>query len=250
MTVQGQNFQSGDIKKNEKEKYTILLSGASFGVPANGWFEIGCRSLAAKPINRAVGAEAIADAANHMVGDTLYTKEELEDIDAFVLMHVHDRDVFEGSQLKENYLDYKVPFDRSNYAAAYDYVIKRYITECYNLKFDKNSKYYNTASGKPAIIILCTHWHDAREIYNPAVRKLGQKWGFPVVEFDKYTGFSKEQLHPVTGTQYSILYTDDNTEEINGQTFGWHPLQGEDQYIQQRMGAIFAELMRKVLPLR
>ena len=71
-------------------------------------------------------------------------------------MHVHDEDVASENGLKENYKDYRTPFDRSNYAAAYDYVIKHYITDCYNLKFDKKSKYYNTPSGKPAIIVLCT----------------------------------------------------------------------------------------------
>ena len=29
--------------------------------------------------------------------------------------------------------------------------------------------------------------------------------GFPVVEFDRYIGFSKNQKHPVTGKQYSLI---------------------------------------------
>lgn len=232
-----------------KDNYKILLTGASFASSNNGWFELGCKKLNATPINRAVPGEAIADAANKMANNTLYSKKELEDIDAFVIMHVHDKDVSSESGLMQDYTDYKTPFDRSNYAAAYDYVIKRYITECYNLKFDKNSKYYNTPSGKPVVIILCTHWHDARTVYNPAVRKLAAKWGFPVIEFDKYIGFSKDTLHPVTGKQYSIIYSHNN-ETIDGVEFGWHPYVGEDQYIQQRMGAIFTDLMKKVLPLK
>ncbi len=233
----------------EKNKYTILLTGASFASSNNGWFELACKTLDVTPINKAIGGEAIADAANKMAADTLYTKQQLEDIDAFVIMHVHDEDVASENGLKENYKDYKTPFDRSNYAAAYDYVIKHYITDCYNLKFDKNSKYYNTPSGKPAIIVLCTHWHDARIIYNSAIRKLAAKWGFPVVEFDKYIGFSKNHLHPVTGKQYSILYAHNN-EIVNGVEYGWHPYNGEDKYIQQRMAAIFTDLMKKVLPLK
>lgn len=233
----------------EKNKYTILLTGASFASSNNGWFELACRTLDATPINKAIGGEAIADAANKIAADTLYTKQQLEDIDAFVIMHVHDEDVASENGLKENYKDYKTPFDRSNYAAAYDYVIKHYITDCYNLKFDKNSKYYNTPSGKPAIIILCTHWHDARIIYNSAIRKLAERWGFPVVEFDKYIGFSKNHLHPLTGKQYSILYAHNN-EIVNGVEYGWHPYNGEDKYIQQRMAAIFTDLMKKVLPLK
>ncbi len=77
---------------------------------------------------------------------------------------------------------------------------------------------------------------------------MAKKWGFPVVEFDKYIGFSKDRLHPVTKAQYSIIYSHNN-ETIKGEEFGWHPLNGQYQYIQQHMGAIFVDLMRKVLPL-
>lgn len=164
-------------------------------------------------------------------------------------MHVLDKNVADTVGLKKNYTDYTVPFDRSNYAAAYDYMIKRYITECYNLKFDKNSKYYNTPAGKPVVIVFSTHWHDVRVTYNQAIRLLGERWGFPVIEFDKYIGFSKDSLHPVTGKQYSIIYSHNN-EKVNGEEFGWHPYNGEKEYIQQRMAAIFVDLMKKVLPLK
>ncbi|MDR1502643.1 MAG: DUF5040 domain-containing protein [Prevotella sp.] len=46
-----------------------------------------------------------------------------------------------------------------------------------------------------------------------------------------------------------MLYAHNN-ETINGEEFGWHPYEGQDKYIQQRMAAIFAELMEKVLPLK
>lgn len=233
----------------EDKKYNILLTGASFASSNNGWFELGCKYLDANPINKAIPGEAIADAANHLIKGEFYTNKELENIDAFVIMQVHDKDVAGRFGLKEKYQDYPIPFDRSNYAAGYDYVIKRYISDCYNLKFDKDSKYYNTKSGKPAIIVLCTHWHDARTIYNPAIRVLAARWGFPLVEFDKYIGFSKDSLHPVTGSQYSLIYSRD-TEKVNGEEFGWHPADGQDKYIQQRMAAIFAQLMRTVLPLK
>lgn len=233
-----------------QHKYKLLLTGASFASDENGWFEVGCRQLNATPMNKAVGAEAIADAANKMAKGEMYTKSELEDIDAFIIMHVHNRDVFENSKIKTDLGDYEIPFDRSNYAAAYDYVIKKYLTDCYNLKFDKDSKYYNTIGGKPAIIVLSTHWHDSRPVYNISVRLLAQKWGFPIIEFDKYIGFSKNVLHPVTKTQTSIIFTDNNTEEIEGETFGWHQLRGEGQYIQRKMAATFVEEMKKVLPIK
>ena len=231
-------------------KYTFLLTGASFASPNNGWFEMGCDLAGARPVNRAIGGEAIADAANRMAAGTLYSHDELETIDALVIMQVHDKDVFDESQLKPKYTDYATPFDRSNYAAAYDYVIKRYLTECYNLKFDENSQYYNTPYGKPAVVVLCTNWHDGRVTFNSSIRKLADKWGFPVVEFDKFIGFSKNALHPVTGEQMSLLYTNGNTQVIDGVVYGWHPETGKDAYIQRRMAAIFADTMRKIFPVK
>ena len=70
-------------------EYKILLTGASFASPQNGWFEIGCRKLNAEAINRAIGGEAIANTANRMANGTLYSKEELENIDALVIMKYH-----------------------------------------------------------------------------------------------------------------------------------------------------------------
>lgn len=230
--------------------YTILLTGASFGTPNNGWFEIGAKHLKAKPINKAVEGSSIADTANKMASNTLYSPEELEAIDALVIMHVHEKNVADFAQTKESHTDYNLPFDRSNYAAAYDYTIKKYLTDCYNLKFDENSKYYNTLAGKPAVIILCTHWHDARVIYNTSVRQLADRWGFPLIEFDKYIGFSKQAPHPVTKEQTSALYTNGNNQTIHDVVYGFHPDNGQDKYIQQRMAAVFVDTMKKVLPLK
>ena len=225
---------------------TILLSGASFAEPNNKWFEMGCNTLGAKSINRAVSSESIASTANKMIEGALYTPEEFDDIDVFVLMHVHEKDVYNEANLKENYQDYQTPLNNSDYAVCYDYVIKRYITECYNQKFNSKSKYFGSIYGKPVSIVLCTHWHDSRPIFNASIRKLAEKWGFPVVEFDKYIGFSKKQKHPVTGKQYSLIYTNDS-QETNGERYGWHPLHGENSYIQQRMAAIFSDTLRKIL---
>lgn len=236
------------VPETNQKPYTFLLTGASFASPNNGWFEVGCELLNATPLNRAIGGEAIANTANRMIEGTLYSKAEFEEIDALVIMQVHERDVFNSRELKDKYTDYETPFTRDDYAAAFDYVIKRYLTECYNLKFDENSIYYNTRAGKPAVIVLCTDWHDGRVMYNSTVRQLADKWGFPVVEFDKYIGFSKDSVHPVTGEQISRLFTGD-WQEINGETFGWHPENGQNKYIQRRMGAIFADTMRKIFPI-
>ena len=239
----------GHAAAQENAKYTILLTGASFASPQNGWFEIGCRQLDARAINRAIGGESIADTANRMAEGTLWNAGELDEMDALVIMQVHNRDVSATGGLKEKYTDYTTPFDRSNYAAAFDYVIKRYQSECYALKDDPKSKYYGTKSGKPAVIVLCTDWHDARTTYNAAIRRLAARWGLPLVEFDRNSGFSKDTPNPATGTQQSLLHAQD-TQTIEGVAYGWHPQRGQDKYIQQRMAAIFTDTMRRILPAK
>ena len=239
----------GHAAAQENAKYTILLTGASFASPQNGWFEIGCRQLDARALNRAIGGESIADTANRMAEGTLWNAGELDEMDALVIMQVHNRDVSATGGLKEKYTDYTTPFDRSNYAAAFDYVIKRYQSECYALKDDPKSKYYGTKSGKPAVIVLCTDWHDARTTYNAAIRRLAARWGLPLVEFDRTIGVSKDTPNPATGTQQSLLHAQD-TQTIEGVAYGWHPQRGQDKYIQQRMAAIFTDTMRRILPAK
>lgn len=232
-------------QKVSTDTKTLLLTGASFASVENGWFEIACESMGYHCINRALGGKAIADAANQMVEGTLYSFQELDQMDALVIMHVHDRDVFDETNLKQDYKDYQVPFDRSDYAAAYDYVIKRYITECYALKDNPESQYYGTENGKIPVIILCTHWHNGRPLFNSSVRKLADKWGLPLVEFDRNIGFSARMLHPVTGKSFSLFYAQD-TQETNGAIYGWHPKRGKEEYIQHKMAGIFAERIKSV----
>lgn len=93
----------GHAAAQENAKYTILLTGASFASPQNGWFEIGCRQLDARAINRAIGGESIADTANRMAEGTLWNAGELDEMDALVIMQVHNRDVSATGGLKEKY---------------------------------------------------------------------------------------------------------------------------------------------------
>lgn len=233
-------------KGDEGKRYNLFLTGASFASKDNTWFEMGCERLNATPVNRAVGGHAIAHTANMMAEGTMYTAEELDNMDAFVIMQVHNKDVYDPTQLKENIEEYALPFDLSNYAAAYDYVIKKYMIDCYNLKDNPKSKYYQTAYGKPPVIVLSTHWNDSRITYNKAIRQLADKWGLPLIEFDKYIGFSYKQNHPVTNLPISLTYASD-TQVIEGTEHGFHPYRGQDKYIQQRMAAIFASLMNNIL---
>ena len=98
---------------------TLVLTGASFAVSVNGWFEAGCKKLKVNGINRAKGGTAISDLANQMARGVLYNESDLEKIDALIIMHVVNRDVFDESELKESYLEYETPFDRSNYSSNF-----------------------------------------------------------------------------------------------------------------------------------
>ena len=140
--------------------YTFVLTGASFASPSNTWFETGCERT-----------------VKIMLDGTLYSREELERMDALVIMQVHDRDVYVSEDLGKGkcWEECASCLETGNYAEGFDFVIKRYMSDCYNLRDDPDSKYYRSQSGKPALIVLCTHWHDARTAYNESVRKLAAK---------------------------------------------------------------------------
>lgn len=232
------------LAQEDRQPLTLLLTGASFAVPENGWFEIGCDDMGAVGINKAVSGQAIMNTANDMYNERFYTFEQLDATDVLVIDHVHNQNVANEEWLKDDYNDYTMP--TTNYAIAYDYVIKRYKDDCYKLKDNPESRYYGTENGKPARIVLCTHWHDSRTTFNPAIRKLAAKWNLPLVEFDEKIGFTKDV--PVDGKQPSLAYSQD-TETINGVVYGWHPKRGRGEYIQQKMAQIFVETMAEYLNL-
>ena len=126
----------------QEYQYHFLLAGASFAVPENGWFELVCDAFNAEAMNKAVSGDAIKHTASDMFYDRFYTDEELERTDAFIIMHVHNQDVASTTGIKENYEDY-THADIQQYNTAYDYVIKRYKADCYNLKNNPNSKLPN-----------------------------------------------------------------------------------------------------------
>lgn len=221
----------------------FLLAGASFAVPENGWFELVCDAFNAEPLNKAVGGDAIKHTASDMFLDRFYTTEELDRIDVFIIMHVHNQDVASTNGIKENYEEYTYD-EIQQYNTAYDYVIKRYKADCYNLKFNPESRYYQTENGKPATIILCTHWHDSRITYNQSIRTLAERWQLPLIEWDENIGFTRKVVD-ADGRQPSIKYAAD-TEKIYDITFGWHPMRGKEQYIQQKMASIAMEKLTEL----
>ena len=182
-----------------KDTYTILLSGASFAEPNNKWFEMGCRALHAIPINRAVSAESIAHTANKMLDGTLYTPEEFDNIDVFVLMQVHEKDVYNEANLKENYKDYKnsflmlptMPFAMiMSSSATYQTVITRNSIQNPDITTLLMGNLFLLSYVLIGMTVV---------LYSTLRSENWQKMGFPVVEFDRYIGFSKKQKHPVTG---------------------------------------------------
>lgn len=223
---------------DKDKKLTFMLYGASFAIPQNGWFEIACQNMGADGINKAVSGEAIYNDAIRMSEDRNYTLDELDRTDVLVIMHVHNQNVAAEANLKEGYKDYTVSASMG-YAPAYDYVIKKYQADCAALEFNEDSEWYGVEGGKPARIMFCTHWHDGRADYNPAIRKLAEKWKFPLIKFDENIGFSKEDNQQDKG-QPSREWAHD-TETLYGLQFGWHPKRGLNSAIQHRMAAIFTK---------
>lgn len=109
-------YSLSSFASDGNSKYKIFLTGASFATENNSWFELGCRSLNATPVNKAIGGESIGSTANRMYNGTLYSVEELEEMDAFVIMQVHNSDVFDETHLLPKYTDYTLPFERVDYA--------------------------------------------------------------------------------------------------------------------------------------
>jgi len=235
------------IMSNAQTQKIILIGGSS-AESTNGWFELGCDKLTVPYTNKAVAGESIGDAANKMFAGTLYTKAELESMTALVLMYNQNVNVFDPSLTKENYTDYTMPFNSlTDNVIAFDYILKKYTSDCYNLKNDPISTSYQKQYGKPAVIILCTNWHDGTAIYNNSIRLLSAKWGLKLVEFDKYIGFSSASVHPVTKQQYSLLYASD-TIAINGVEYGLNPNKGVYSFIQGKMAKIFKSTLESILP--
>lgn len=226
----------------------IYMIGASIAYPENTWFETGCGMLGAEAINRAVSGTMPVDSVIAMSTGQEYTLEELDRFGIFVIMHVHNLEVCDESKLLDDYNDYVIERNM-DYSQAFDYIIRRYIDDCRALENNPKSKWYGVEGGKPVRIVLCTYWHDARVVYNESVRRLAERWKeyACLCEFDENIGFSKDDPDPDTGEQISLIYAQNginDTEVIDGVTYGWHPTRGEDAEIQLRMAKIFADTLK------
>ncbi|WP_301704835.1 DUF5040 domain-containing protein [uncultured Parabacteroides sp.] len=41
-----------------------------------------------------------------------------------------------------------------------------------------------------------------------------------------------------------------DSQITDGVKYGWHPRRGKDQYIQQRMAAVFVDVMKRILSVK
>lgn len=207
---------------NYKISNDILLEGASFASEdRNNWFNYLCEDLSVNGYNKAISGTSIKHTAQRLYDGTLYTLSELDNFGIFMLMHVHNENVYDEADLKTSLNDYNFPAEDLSYSQAYDYVLRKYREDCYNLKYNKKSRWYGSNYGKPCIIVCLTHWHDSRVIFNDSIRLLQGKHNFYLCEIDKTIGFSKTQLDKENHIQPSIQYSQDS-EIINGIEYGWH----------------------------
>ncbi|WP_313138397.1 DUF5040 domain-containing protein [Myroides sp.] len=239
----------------------IIISGTSFSYSSNGWFELACDKLGIEGINKSYSGERINNFMNRINNETFFSQEILNTCDALIIMHTHNKDVtlqdtvingvkYTSSQLEEfTSNDYdSLNWDKVNsttgwdgtdseFAAMWDYCLKKIQTIYYNEKDNPSSVYYNTKSGKPFNVVITTNWHDGRVVFNNSVRKLCLKWGIPLIQFDESIGFTRKTKHSVTREQHSLLYALD-TEVIDGEKFAWHYVRGQEEHIPKRLSSI------------
>lgn len=151
------------------------------------------------------------------------------------------------------------PVFDERYAAGYDYLLKKYILDCYNLRLNPDSKYYETKGGKPCIIVLCTYWHDAYTRFNSAIFELAKKHGAIICDIAGNVGFSYRQTNPADNNSRRIsaeycnnsAYGSGNDTEdipINGVMYtgmGWHATRDVNSPLMILRGNILADIFRK-----
>ena len=223
----------------------VMLSGASIN-QYNGYFEYAMDVLGLDYINISVAGVNIF----HLCYELYAKGANYSDVDLLILSHTHDFDVSALPLRLEGYspTDYEsdvvlgefiktashytgslVGVDGiysadEMYAIGYDYAIKKWSELCFNLK-GKNG--YDSLLGKPCQIILYTYWHDARPVFNSAIRRLSKKWGLPLIKDDENIGFTKDRVHPITKQQMSRLYCNgipwQAEIDVDGVRYGFHP---------------------------
>lgn len=229
---------------------SIFITGASFTYSGNTWFGKANDKLGTTGVNKARNGVGRPTAdAELFWRETMVTDEQFEDIDVFSFMYANVRDLDSEEGLKEKAEDYTAnfdldavdnPFTTYSEAQCMDYILKHLQGKCYAQKDNPDSKWFGTQHGKPFNVMFVTSWHDGRPYNSIPVRVLAAKWGAAVCELDKKIGFSKDKPLP-DGKQVSIIYAED-TQVIDGITYGWHPKRGaSSEYIQNKIATIYKQ---------
>ena len=223
-------------RRSLRSQLVVGTMGASLMYDGNGWVEQACEQLNIECLNKAVSGETTKHFAQKLWKNEYVNDYELMTIDILLIQFANCKDVCGNDSIllptaedyTANYTEFSDKlFTEYNYAQQMDYILKKW----YEMR---------EAVNRPVHIIFVTHWHDGRETYNESVRRLAERWGADVCELDKNIGFTKDEPLP-DGSQPSLLYAVD-TETINGELFGWHPLRGEKgTYIQSVMAEILKE---------
>ena len=142
------------------------------------------------------------------------------------------------------------------YAAGYDYLIKKYIKDCYDLRLNPSSKWYGTKGGKPVRIVLCSYWHDGYTVLNEALKELAIRHGAVFCDIANNVGFSYRQTDPSNPSSRRISAefcnnSTNNVEDIpiNGVTYtgmGWHATRDVNSWLMLTRGAILADVLRRI----
>lgn len=247
------------VRPNNK----IVLVGASFASPGNGWFELACHKLGLTAVNRAIGGQSIiSNVAERMLdadetmphGSLFYVdgKDIFEEVKAFVIMMTHNNDVYLSDEEYEQYdLDYyHTNGVGTNVKMAWDYVIKQYKQWCAEYTITQHrvqgeQEVDDVLGTKECQILICSNWNYGRTLYNDSSRKLAKRFGLSYCAFDENVSLGKESfveatlntddnLVPALGIYHqSILYSHfdsfyqgawaGKTQNINGILYGWHP---------------------------
>lgn len=232
----------------------MMLTGASFG-DENGWFELFCLKNNLEAVNQSVGGSGIDTNVAQRMLDADETKPHgslfmvngvdiFKDVKVFALFHSHNYDVFiSESKYKSNTIDHYKTNGFANRGEVFDYIIKQYRQWCaeYTIELNINGQ-ADVTGGKECNIVLCSHWHKSRSIYNNSSRKIADRYGITYCAFDDNIGFNNDTFvtatlntdsntTPVSGLYHqSILHSQfvdisivGKTEIIDGVMYGWHP---------------------------
>lgn len=207
----------------------IILFGASFAGPNNGWDKILQDMTGIEVINKAVGSTKINSytvarllnanqAQPHgslfMVND----RDVFDDIGAVIIMYTHNNDVL----LNEDAYETRTPaWYRSHYEigqqgnavsmqngeeidfpSAWDYVIKQlkewseeHSTVQDTITADGVTAYRNNDIVDNQIqILILSHWLPSRSIYNESSRKLAKRHGVAYCPLDTELGFNEDDM--------------------------------------------------------